>query len=64
MLTDLMHYLNQSTISLTENVFNFWDTHGPTYPFLRKNIDLYLSMVATSVPSEHLFFKSEKIMIN
>lgn len=55
MPTDLKHYLNQPTIPLVDNVFNFWDTHGPTYPFLKKNIDPYLSMVATSVPSERLF---------
>lgn len=62
MPTDLKHYLNQPTVSLSDNVFKFWDTHGPIYPRLKKIVDPYLSMVATSVPSERLFSKAGQIM--
>ncbi|XP_060863188.1 E3 SUMO-protein ligase ZBED1-like [Metopolophium dirhodum] len=55
MPTDLKHYLNQPTVPLTDNVLSFWDIHGPIYPHLKKIVDPYLGMVATSVPSERLF---------
>jgi hypothetical protein len=62
MPTDLRHYLNQPTLPLGENVLKFWDTHGPIYPYLKKIVNPYLSMVATSVPSERLFSKAGQVM--
>lgn len=61
MPTDIKHYLNQPTVPLSD-VFKFWDTHGPIYPRFKKVVDPYLSMVTTSVPSEHLFSKAGQIM--
>lgn len=49
-------------MSLSDNVFKFWDTHGPIYPRLKKVEDPYLPMVATSVPPERLFSKAGQIM--
>jgi len=62
MPTDLRHYLNQPTLPLGENVLKCWDTHGPIYPYLKKIVNPYLSMVATSVPSERLFSKAGQVM--
>lgn len=62
MPTDLKHYLNQPTVPLTDNVLSFWDIHGPIYPHLKKIVDPYLGMVATSVPSERLFSKAGQVM--
>lgn len=62
MPTDLKHYLNQPTVPLTDNVLSFWDIHGPIYPHLKKIVDPYLLMVATSVPSERLFSKAGQVM--
>ncbi|XP_015371883.1 PREDICTED: zinc finger BED domain-containing protein 4-like [Diuraphis noxia] len=50
MPTDLKHYLNQPTVLLTDNVLSLWDIHGPIYPHLKKVVNPYLGMVATSVP--------------
>lgn len=52
--SDLRHYLNQSTVSFGDDILKFWDTHGPIYPYLKKIIDPYITMVATSVPSERI----------
>jgi len=62
MPTDLKHYLNQPTVPLTDNVLCFWDIHGPIYPHLKKIVDPYLGMVATSVPSGRLFSKAGQVM--
>ena len=62
MPTDLKHYLNQPTLSLGVDILKFWDTHGPIYPYLKKNVDPYLTMVATSIPSERLFSKAGQVV--
>lgn len=62
MPTDLKHYLNQPTLPIYEDVLKFWDTHGPIYPHLKRIVEPYLSMVATSVPSERIFSKAGQIM--
>ncbi|KAL4119982.1 hypothetical protein QTP88_012732 [Uroleucon formosanum] len=62
MPTDLKHYLNQPTLSLGDDILKFWNTHGPIYPNLKKNVEPYLAMVATSVPSERLFSKAGQIV--
>lgn len=60
--TDLKHYLNQPTLPLGEDILKFWDTREPIYPYLEKTVEPYLSMVATSVPSERLFSKAGQVM--
>lgn len=60
--TDLKHYLNQPTVPLGDDVLKFWEVHGPTYPYLKKIVDPYLTVVATSVPSEHLFSEAGQVM--
>lgn len=64
MPTDFKHYLNQPTIPLHENVFKFWNVHRTMYPHISKIAEPYLSLVATSVPSERLFSKAGNIMTN
>ena len=53
---------NQPTLPLGDDVLKFWDTHGPIYPYLKKIVEPYLSMVATSVPSERIFSKAGQVM--
>lgn len=62
MPTDLKHYLNQPTLPLGEDILKFWDTHGSIYPYLKKIVEPYLSMVATSVPSERVFSKAGQVV--
>ncbi|XP_060855185.1 zinc finger BED domain-containing protein 4-like [Metopolophium dirhodum] len=62
MPTDLKHFLNQPTISLNENIIKFWNVHKTMYPHIAKVAEPYLSIVATSVPSERLFSKAGNIM--
>lgn len=59
---DLEHYLNQPTISLTEDPINYWYNKS-IYPSLQVIAKRYLPIVATSVPSERLFSKAGNIMI-
>lgn len=58
---DLKHFLSSPTISINENVFKFWETHGSMYPLLRKVAEPYLFVIVTSVPSERLFSKAGNI---
>lgn len=60
--TDLKHYLSQPTINLGEDILKYWDQNGSMYPHLKKIVHPYLSVVATSVPSERLFSKAGNIM--
>ncbi|XP_022163234.1 zinc finger BED domain-containing protein 4-like [Myzus persicae] len=60
--TDLKHYLNHPTIPLGEDILKYWDQNGNMYPHLKKIVQPYLSVVATSVPSERLFSKAGNIM--
>ncbi|CAI6367128.1 unnamed protein product [Macrosiphum euphorbiae] len=60
--TDLKHYLDQPTISLTDDILKYWKQNSNMYPYLYKIVRPYLSVVATSVPSEHLFSKAGNIM--
>jgi len=62
MPTDLKHFLNQPTIPIHENIIKFWDVHKMMYPNIAKIAESYLSLVATSVPSERLFSKAGNIM--
>jgi len=62
MPTNLTHFLNQPTIPLHENIFQFWKVHRIMYPHIAEIAEPYLSLVATSVPSERLFSKAGNIM--
>lgn len=61
MPTNLKHYLSQPTILLSNNTLKYWDVVDNMYPYLKKIVQPYLSFVATSVPSERLFFKTRNI---
>ncbi|XP_008182930.1 zinc finger BED domain-containing protein 1 [Acyrthosiphon pisum] len=60
--TELKHYLNQPTIPLGDDILKYWDINGNMFPLLKKIVQPYLSVVATSVPSERLFSKVGNIM--
>lgn len=62
MPTNLKHFLNQPTIPIHENIIKFWDVHKMMYPNIAKIAEPYLSLIATSVPSERLFSKAGNIM--
>jgi len=61
--TDLKHYLNEPVIALNEDPMNYWFNKS-IYPYLRMIAKQYLSIVATSVPSERLFSKAGIITEN
>ena len=61
--TDLKHYLNQPMIQRQENPMHYWLTQCESiYPTLSIIAKKYLSIVATSVPSERLFSKAGNIL--
>lgn len=60
--TKLKHYLSQPTIPLGDDILKYWDINGNMFPLLKKIVQPYLSVVATSVPSERLFSKAGNIM--
>lgn len=62
--TDLKHNLNQPTIPINENIFEFWNVHRNMYHHISKISKQYVLLVATSVPSERLFSKAGNIMTN
>lgn len=62
MPTELKHYLSQPTIPLSDNILKYWDIVCNMYPYLKKIVQPYLSLVATSDPSERLFSKAGNIM--
>jgi hypothetical protein len=56
MPNDLKHYLNQSTLSLGDDILKFWYTHRPIYPNLKKVVEPYIAIV------ERLFSKAGQIV--
>ncbi|XP_029345286.1 zinc finger BED domain-containing protein 1 isoform X2 [Acyrthosiphon pisum] len=60
--TELKHYLNQPTIPLGDDILKYWDINGNMFPLLKIIVQPFLSVVATSVPSERLFSKAGNIM--
>lgn len=58
MSLELRQYLNQSLISRSQNPFEHWQTLKSAYPTLFPIAMRYLSVVATSVPSELVFSKT------
>lgn len=59
---DLQYYLSQPTIQLSDDILKYWDLYGNIYPHLKKIVQPYLSVVATSVPSERLYLKARNKM--
>lgn len=57
---DLKHYLNQPNISMKNNPIKYWNSH--LHSPLSELAKRYLSIVATSVPSEPLFSKAGRII--
>ncbi|CAI6356013.1 unnamed protein product [Macrosiphum euphorbiae] len=62
MPTELKHYISQPTILLGDDILKYWDINGNMFPLLKKIVQPYLSLVATSVISERLFSKAGNIM--
>lgn len=58
---ELRQYLNQPVISRHENPLRHWKSIKSAYPSLYKLAMKYLSIVATSVPSERLFSRAGAI---
>lgn len=58
---ELRQYINQPVISRSENPIEYWDKLKVAYPTLHSCALKYLSIVATSVPSERLFSKADAI---
>ncbi|TGZ52232.1 Uncharacterized protein DBV15_11495 [Temnothorax longispinosus] len=55
---ELQQYLNQPPILRNQDPFKHWQTLKPAYPTLFTVAMRYLSVVATSVPSERMFSKA------
>ncbi|XP_071581127.1 E3 SUMO-protein ligase ZBED1-like [Temnothorax nylanderi] len=52
---ELKQYLHQPVIERSANPFSHWESLKPAFPTLSKLALQYLSVIATSVPSERLF---------
>ena len=57
---DLKYYLNQPNMKMDENPIKYWNTNSLSS--ISKIAKYYLSIVATSVPSERLFSKAGRII--
>ncbi|XP_043266731.1 E3 SUMO-protein ligase ZBED1-like [Venturia canescens] len=62
MPTDLRHYLNQPMVNRTQDPIHYWSSRKTLYPTLWMIAQKYLSIVATSVPSERLFSRAGNIL--
>lgn len=52
---EITRYLNEPLVPITGNVFEWWRSQQFIYPKLTKLARMYLSIPATSVPSERVF---------
>lgn len=59
---ELPHYLSVPVRSLKEDPLEIWNEMKMVYPNLYKLSQKYISVVATSVPSERLFSKAGATM--
>lgn len=57
-LSELTSFLKTTLIPLNENPLEWWKSNSHAYPRLHQIAIKYLSVVATSVPSERLFSKA------
>lgn len=60
---ELQQYLHQPVISRCENPLKYWQILKPAFPSLYKLSNKFLSVVATSVPSERLFSRAGAIKV-
>ena len=58
---EFRQYLSQSVIPRSEDPFKYWMNMKKLFPNVYKLAIKYLSIVATSVPSERLFSKTGNI---
>ncbi|EZA47413.1 hypothetical protein X777_16315, partial [Ooceraea biroi] len=58
MSLELQQYLNQPLIPQNQNPYEHWQTLKSAYPTLFPIAMRYLSVVATSIPSERVFSKT------
>lgn len=56
--SELSLYLKSPVLPIKDNPIKWWEEHKHTYSILAKIANKYLSVVATSVPSERLFSKA------
>ncbi|EZA57984.1 Zinc finger BED domain-containing protein [Ooceraea biroi] len=59
---ELKKYLRLSVINRSCDPFVWWMSEGTVFPQLQKLAKKYLSMPATSVPSERIFSKAGEIL--
>ncbi|CAH1997203.1 unnamed protein product [Acanthoscelides obtectus] len=61
-IAEIRMYLEEPNISRTENPLLWWKSRKLLYPTLAPLAKKYLSMVATSVPSERVFLKAGQLI--
>lgn len=61
-LSEISRYKAKPLLALNEKILDWWQSHGPRYPNLKKMAKKYLAIVATSVPSERLFSTAGNII--
>lgn len=57
-LAEITCYLKSTLLPLNENPLEWWKSNSHVYPRLHQIATKYLTVIATSVPSESLFPKA------
>ena len=60
--TELEQYFKMAVIPRTENPLQWWKVNGHVFPSIQAVAKLYLSTLATSIPSERLFSKAGELI--
>ena len=53
--SEIDNYLNENVLSETADIYTWWHKNQKSFPILSRIARKYLSIPATSVPSERLF---------
>ena len=61
--TEVEQYFKQPVINRKEDLLEWWRNNAHVLPSLQKLAKVYLSTVATSVPSERLFSKAGELIL-
>ena len=62
-LTEIQQYIKTPLLSRKEDPLLWWKANSHVYPTLTKSARKYLSILATSIPSERLFSAAREVIV-